>query len=144
MKTWLKVGIGLAIAGIIGAAVVYIFVYNKPHPDYETEKADFRLEAKDLYSEFKSDETTAGQKYNGKVIEISGIPTAIEEADSMLIVAFAFEEGMFGSEGIRVTMLPKFSNQLKENSTGESVTLKGYLTGFNGTDVILEKGSIVK
>jgi len=144
MKTWIKIGIGLAIAGIIGALVVYKFIYNKPHPDYETETADFRTEAKQLFSDFKSDETAAGQKYNGKVIEISGIPTSIEDADSMLIVVFAFEEGMFGNEGIRVTMLPKFNDPGKKISTSETVTLKGFCTGFNDTDVILEKGSIVK
>lgn len=144
MKTWIKIGIGLAIAGIIGALVVYKFVYNKPHPDYETETADFRMEAKQLFSEFKSDETAAGQKYNGKVIEISGTPSSIEDADSMLIVVFAFEEGMFGSEGIRVTMLPKFNDPRRQISTSETITLKGFCTGFNGTDVILEKGSMVK
>lgn len=143
MKTWMKIGLGLVVIGIIGAVVVYKFVYNKPHPDYETVTADFRIEAKQLFSEFKSDETAAGQKYNGKVIEISGIPTSIEDADSMLIVVFAFEEGVFGSEGIRITMLPKFNDQLKDNPL-ENITLKGFCTGFNDTDVIFEKGSIVK
>ena len=144
MKTWMKIGIGLAVAGIIGAALVYKFVYNKPHPDYETETADFGLEAKQLFADFKANEAGASTKYTGKVIEISGTRPTVEEADSLVILVFSFEEGMFGGEGIRVTMLPKFNNLSKNISTDQTITLKGFCTGFNGTDVIIEKGSILK
>ncbi len=143
MKTWITIGIGLVIMGIIAAFVVYKFVYNKPHPDYETKDADFKIEAQQLFSEFKSNENAASLKYGGKVIEITGKPSSIEEADSMLIVVFAFEEGMFGSEGIRVTMLAKFNDQVKGLPL-DNMTLKGFCTGFNDTDIIFEKGSIVK
>jgi len=144
MKNWIKILIGLAVVGMIAAFIGYKFVYNKPHPNFENMEADFKIGAKELYDAFKSDATAAGQKYNGKVVEISGAASNVEEIDSLVVAVFAFEDGMFGQEGIRVTMLPKFNDALKNYASVEDIVLKGFCSGYNDTDVIIEKGSIVK
>jgi len=48
---------------------------------------------------------------------------------------------MFGNEGVRVSMLQ--NEQLSEITTGQNITLKGFCTGYNQTDVVLEHGSII-
>jgi hypothetical protein len=49
---------------------------------------------------------------------------------------------MFGDEGIRCAMLPNHAQNIA-SFIGSDVRLKGYCTGFNETDVIMEKCSIV-
>ena len=144
MKNWLKILLGLAVVGMIAAFLGYKFIYNKQHPNYENMDADFKIGAKALYDAYKTDATAAGQKYNGKVVEISGAVSNVEEVDTLVVAVFAFSEGMFGQEGIRVTMLPKFNEGLKNYASVEEIVLKGFCSGFNDTDVIIEKGSIVK
>ena len=141
MKTWLKVFLGLAVTGIIAAILVYVFVYNKSHPDYETLKADFTVTAQQLFDEFKADNVTAGQKYNGKMVEISGPLTRMEISDSLTTAIFVFQQGDFGDEGVRCSMLPKFTGTAQHLQAGNLVTIKGYCTGFTG-DVVMEQCSI--
>jgi hypothetical protein len=40
-------------------------------------------------------------------------------------------------------MLPQYNQAAKGINPFKSVTIKGLCTGYNGTDVIMEKGSIV-
>lgn len=142
MKKWMKIVSILTIVGIVAAVAGYFFVYNKPHTNYEKMDADFSLAASDLFNEFKTNKAVAEPKYNGKVVEIMGTLTKVEEADSLVIAVFVFDQGMFGDEGIRSTMLPNHKEQLKNTELGSQIKLKGYLTGYNDTDVILEKCSI--
>lgn len=138
----MKILIALAITGIAGGILVYVFVYNKPHPDYETLNADFSITAKQLYEEFVNEPQTTGNKYNGKILDINGTISSIETNDSASTIVFVFNQGDFGDEGVRVSLLGKFLDQSKTLSKGSTVSLKGFCTGFNDTDVVIEKGSI--
>jgi len=143
MKKWIKVLAVLAIIGIIAAVLVFKFVYNKPHPDFEKKKADYSLMAKELYESYKMDETAAADKFNGKVVEVSGTLSKVETSGELVIAVFEFEDGMFGPEGVRVTMLPNQNDALKAVDITGEIVLKGFCTGYNGVDVIIEKGSLV-
>jgi hypothetical protein len=144
MKLWIKILIGLVIIGIIGALLIYFFVINKPHTDYEKAKADFSFPAKELFDLYKTNKTDAEKKYNGKVLQLTGSVSKIDQTDSLTIIVFVFGEGMFGDEGIRCTMLPKFTEMSSSLQPGSNTVVKGYCTGYNDTDVILEKCSICK
>lgn len=144
MKNWIKISIVLLVAGAIGAWAGYTFVYNKSHTDFEKAEAAYSLSAQMLYDEFKNDTDGAVAKYTGKVIEIQGILSEVEITESAVVAVFAFEEGMFGAEGIRVTMLPAYNQKLKNHKLSVPIALKGFCPGYNGTDVIFESGSIVK
>ncbi len=143
MKTWIKILIILVVAGIIGGGVVYKFIYNKPHPDYEMEPASHKLSAEALFDAYLQNPDQAGDEYNGEMVEISGEFDKLEESDGILTVVFAFDEGMFGPEGVRVTMLEKFNDSIRGHSKAEEIRLKGFCSGYNGTDVVMENGSIV-
>lgn len=143
-KKWLMILGILAGIGLIGALLVYFFVYNKPHTDYSKTKPDFEIKAAALFGEFRTNKVASSKKYPGKVISITGELNAIEQTDSLTIAIFGFEEGMFGSEGVRCTMIPEHSAEIIDIAPGTSITIKGYCTGYNDTDVILEHCSLVK
>ena len=143
MNKWLKIFIGFVLIGIIAAGLGYKFIYNKPHKNYAKAKADFSLTSQELFAEYQNNRQAAEQKFNGKVVEISGSMNNVETPKSMTIAVFAIQEGMFGDEGIRCTMLPDFAENVLSYE-GKEVKIKGYCTGYNDTDVILEKCSIVE
>lgn len=144
MKNWKKLLIAIIILGAVGAWAGYTFIYNKAHTNFEKAEPDFSLQAVTLFNDFRMDAQTAGQKYNGKVLEISGKLSGIEENDSLVIGVFAYDEGLFGPEGVRVTMLKNHAKKLLAYPKHKAITLKGFCPGYNGTDVIIESGSIVK
>lgn len=144
MKTWIKVLLSLAVVGVLAAIAVYFFVYNKPHVNYEKAEPEITIRADDLFFEFVSNPEEAGQKYNGKVLQINGMLDDIESSEEMTFAVFAFSEGMFGKEGVRCSMLNAHAKELKSTNVGVELTIKGYCTGFTGTDVILEHGSIIE
>lgn len=143
MKKWMILAISVLILAILGAGLGYKYIYNKPHRDYDRAAPDFILSSAELFSSYLSAREDSENLYNGKVIQISGKFSSIEQADSLHIIVFALQEGMFGDEGIRCTLLPGYvpvANALKDQ---EMVTVKGYCTGYNDTDVIMVKCSIV-
>ncbi len=143
MNKWLKIFIGLVLIGIIAAGLGYKFIYNKPHKDYAKARADFSLTSQELFAEYQNDRQVAEHKFNGKVVEISGLLNNVETPESMTIAVFAIQDGMFGDEGIRCTMLPDFAENITP-LVGKEVMIKGYCTGYNDTDVILEKCSVIE
>jgi hypothetical protein len=143
MKTWIKVIIGLIVVGLIAVFLGYTFIYNKQHTDYENAEASFSMNAEDLYQAFKRDATNASAQYNGKVITLAGKLSKIETADSLVTAVFVFNQGDFGDEGIRCTMLKKFNNEANRLQPDGEIIVKGYCTGYNETDVIMEKCSLI-
>jgi hypothetical protein len=141
-RKWLLVIGSLAIVGIIGAILIYVFVYNKPHPDYAEADPDFRITATELFTEFQNNTTTANDNYNGKIVAVRGELSSVETTELQTIAVFAIDEGMFGDEGIRMSMLPEYSDQVSQYTPGSNIVIKGFCSGYNGTDVILEHCSI--
>ena len=142
MKKLLKIGGILVLAGILAGAYIWFFVYNKPHRDYEKATADYVVTAGECYQKYAGGNAVECE-YTGKVLEISGKPSLVEQSDSLVVLAFVFNEGMFGDEGIRCTMLPNYNETVLALNIDLGVTVKGFCSGYNGTDVILEQCSIV-
>jgi hypothetical protein len=131
------------ITGIIVLFLVYKFIYNKKHPDFEKIEASVTLNAPDLYQAYKNNASQASTLYTGKVVALTGKLSKIESIDSIVTAVFVFKQGDFGDEGIRCTMLPKFNLEASKLQPDGEIKVKGYCTGFNETDVILEKCSII-
>lgn len=141
MKNWLKILLALAVIGIIAAILVYVFVYNKPHKNIEKAKAEFSVNADSLFHQFQQNNEFYSHKYNGKVIEITGKISKTELTDSSAVTIFVFSQGLFGDEGIRCNMLPKYFPDARKLVTGQEVSIKGLCAGYNGTDVVLDECS---
>ena len=143
-KNILKGTLILAVIGLISAGLVYQFVINKPHRDFEKAKPAFIVSADDLFDSFRSDRTEAEAKYNGQVVLLSGKITKIETSDALVTGVFVFDQGMFGDEGVRCCMLPDHAANLKATPEGSDVQLKEFLTGYNDTDVVMEQCSLIR
>jgi len=142
MKKWMKIVLTLFVIGMITALAGYIFVYNKPHPKYAQLQTDFTLQAGELYRAFVLDAKAASDEYNGKMLDIEGELTVIEASDTTSIAYFVLEEGVFGHQGVRISMMPEFGKRLTDTLIGNKIHIKGLCAGFNDTDVILEHGSL--
>ena len=130
--------------GVIALILVYVFIYNKPHPDFEAIKPDFTLNAADLYNSYITDRKSSEEKFNGKVIELQGTLSKVEATDSTVIAVFVFNQGMFGDEGIRCSMLKNYHDETRSLLPQSQVRIKGFCSGYNETDLILEQSSIIK
>lgn len=133
----------VVVVGAIAAIYVYFFVYNKQHPNFESLKPDFSMEASSLFEAYRNDTAAASALYNGKMVAVNGVLTGIDESAGLTVAIFAIEQGMFGDEGLRINMLPGHAEKLKAKAPGAPLSIKGYVTGYNDTDVVLEHGSII-
>jgi uncharacterized protein YxeA len=123
---------------IVSIFIVYRYIYNKPHPDFASAKVDASLNADSLYQGFKYDATLYAGKFTGKVVEISGTYTKAEKNNKMVVIIFVFNQGDFGDEGIRCTLLPGYKDIAQLPEPGTFIKIKGLCTGYNETDVIFE------
>ena len=145
-----KIGlIILAVLIVAGAAafVIYKYIYNKPKtesvPEIVTKKADLQLAAKRLWTDYSMNKEIADPKYTGKVIEIKGSIMRVETVENNVIVVFAYKKGEKGDEGIRVTMLPAYSQASKGINPFKDVRIKGLCNGYIENNVVMVDGSIV-
>jgi hypothetical protein len=139
MKNFKRVLGTLFLIGILLAAYIWFFIINKPHRNFEKAKPDITMNAQQCYNEASQNKLDPG----GKVIEVYGVPSSIENSDSLVVVVFAFKQGMFGSSGIRCTMLDDNQKKALALSTRDTTYIKGFCAGYNGTDVIMEHCSII-
>ena len=137
-----KIILSFLILGVLGGAYVYFFMYNKSHPDYENMPVEVTISAQDIFLQCREDAKAAD--YTGKMIQLTGTPQEIETNDGVKTMVFVFEEGMFGAEGVRATFLPKYNDEVKALAMNTEMSLKAYCTGYNETDVVLEKASLIK
>ena len=83
MSKWFKIILILLALGTLTAALVFKFVYNKPHPDFEEEQAIFSLEVEEIYDSYKKNHVLADEMYLGQVVELKGEISTIEENDGL-------------------------------------------------------------
>jgi DNA/RNA endonuclease YhcR with UshA esterase domain len=139
MKTFLKIILILFAILLIAALSFYFFVYNKPHVDYLQSEVEIEIHATELFLEYVSNPLAAAKKYNGKVLLVTGTVNQIEQADELMIAVMVLDDGFFGPEGVRFSLLEKQKEKIK---IGELISLKGFCTGYTGSDVILEHVSV--
>lgn len=87
----------------------------------------FSIDASSLITEFETSEDSASAKYNGHIVQVTGIVKAIELSDSTGRIMLNSEKNTAGI----ICELEK--SQLKKASKivkGQWVTIKGICTGF--------------
>jgi hypothetical protein len=119
----------LLIATVLGASAVY-YVFNKPRRNLSKEVAVYSLDAKQLISEFKKDESAATTKYLDQAISVKGEIKNIRTLDNQSKV-YSLEDEM---EGVSCTVdsadVVKNSAQLTQLSKGSIGTFKGRCSGM--------------
>ena len=120
----------LAIFVLFLGAGISLKMFFKPHADINKLKAEFKLEASGLISEFEKDENAATAKYSEKVLEINGelkSKTKMANGTDLLIL----EDEM---QGISCQLDSSWAstNQpiIQSLEIGKSVTIKGICKGY--------------
>ncbi len=142
MKKYLKILTVLALTGLVVGLFVYFFVINKSHPDYASQKPDYSLAAVELFEAYRNSAETAGNQYNGRMVMLNGSLSKVEQQNQDVYLSFIVTEGLFGAEGVRIRLLENQKAAAQKLIEGDEISVKGYVTGYNDTDVLLEHGSL--
>lgn len=112
------------LAGLLIAGGIFYFVYNKPHRDVASEKAEHVLTADQIFDEYEADETAANTKFLDKTVQVSGTVSEVGTNDAgQSFVILAAENAMIG--GVSAT----FQDEQAGLSEGQDVSLKCRCTG---------------
>lgn len=129
-----KIIILFTIGFILGAVLVYFFVFNKDHK--KIEQATITPIAVDvLLNAFEQNEQAANQQYLNKALAITGIPSEITINQTGQSVLFFSEDGI---SGVQCTL--RDSNiQVPSNKT---LIVEGFCNGY--TTAVLLSDCILK
>lgn len=116
----------LALACFAGAIGYYL--WNKPHQNMQTAKADMAIDAAALFSEFTADQAAATAKYLGKTVAVSGKVKETTKMDDGT-VKVNLETG--SDFGVLCELDPLSKHPRTDFIAGETATFKGICTGFN-------------
>lgn len=118
-----RILIALLFLALIVGGIAY-YQYSRTVPTLEGVKADYEMTADELYSAFEADEKAALEKYEGKVIQLSGKIVELKRTEKGTNLTLEAEDAMLG--GVNCTF-GQLDEELKE---GESILLKGRCQGF--------------
>ena len=138
MKAPVKISLFLLVVIVLAGAAAGIYLYTKPQKDLLRSRPDFILTAEELHKAFETDEKVASERFLNKVIELSGTiaDTDINEGKTISIT-LATQNEMSSV----ICNLHKAINS-DELNKGESITLRGELSGFL-MDVLLNNCVII-
>jgi hypothetical protein len=117
----------LLALGLVGAAIGYK-MWNKPHENMTTAKADASIEAAALFKAFNTDEASANAQYLGKTIAVTGKVKEVSKAEGTP-VKITLETG--DSFGVVCELDALSQHPRSDFAAGETVTFKGKCDGFN-------------
>ncbi len=145
MKKIFKIGIILAVTGIIAAFLVWKFYINKPHEDIEKATPAYSMATEEIWNQYNTNREIADSLYNNKVIELTGSMSRIDKNDSLVSVIFVMAaDSMFGDKTIACQMYKKHNDEANALEIGGKVKIKGVCVGYDDTDIKFNKCSIVK
>ncbi len=120
----------------------YLYVFRKAPADLSRAKTDFKLDAPALFEAFERDEAAASSRYVGRVLEVRGALSGIEQGDWGQTI-LTFIDPFFGvTATIDSAMAVEQKPWIGSLSRGDTVTIKGRCDGML-TDVRLVKCLLV-
>jgi flagellar basal body-associated protein FliL len=138
MKKWVKVLLIIVVIGILGAAGVVYYVYNRPHRDVTKEKG-VQLSAQALYDAFRTNEADANKLYLDKAVEMTGeVAEVSTNQDGNVVVNFKTNDPL-------VVINCTFKENPGALQPGQTITFKGICTGYiPDANVVINEGILVK
>lgn len=128
MNKKVKILATLFALAFLGGVIAYTN-YHKSHENIDGINAEFSLSAADLMEEFETDREAATEKYLNKLIEVSGTIESIIKAENGGHTVLFVNEGM-GMGNVKAGLQGQ-TEKLQNLEAGESIILKGRLTGTN-------------
>jgi hypothetical protein len=148
-KIIIALGLGIVIAGIIGAVLFF-----QPHRDVQNTTTDFSYSASEIVNEYLTDSEKANNKYldeegNSKVLEIKGIVAKISEDFNKQKVVLLKSDS--DKAGVSCTFTAKTNPHTLNIKIGDKITVKGVIRSGAAFDtdldmyenVILEKCDVI-
>ncbi len=153
-KKIIRIGIITAVAGIVIAGAVGLYMFNMPHRDVQSTEADFSLNSSEIVAEYLADASAANNKYlaadgDSKVLEVTGTVSKIsEDFDGQKVVLL---KAASDKAGVSATFTPETNANAEKLQVGQSITIKGVIRSGAAYDsdlelyenVILEKSDVV-
>jgi hypothetical protein len=113
---------------IIGGIVAISYIFRGTENSVGKEKAVYTLTTDELFSAFEENETTANEKFLGKVIEVTGKVSEIEKTDKgQLVIVLSCNSPM---GGVRCTFETNQKKILNTVTKGTIHTVKGKCSGM--------------
>lgn len=135
-KYYIAAGICMMLSVGFGFA---FYLYNKPHRDTSAIKAEFSFDARDLYTEYRRNETAADKKLVDKVIEVRGTVSDMRQNDSTADIQLNTGDPQ---ATISCSFLLAGQKKISLPLKGGLVKIKGKCTGFledvNLVDCVVE------
>ena len=116
---------------LAGAGVLW-YLFTEKVGDTSKEKAEYTMGAQDLIAEFKKNDSLANKKYAEKIIEVSGIVTAVEPADTTANLKMADSTG----SSVIFAFQQQHLAEAKMVKVGERVSVKGSCSGGAYSEIL--------
>jgi DNA/RNA endonuclease YhcR with UshA esterase domain len=153
-KKIIRIGLITAVAGLVIAGAAGLYMFNMPHRDVQSAKADFSLNSSEIVAEYLANKDAANEKYlaadgDSKILVITGQVAKISDdfdGNKVVLLKSSSEKA-----GVSATFTPKTNANATMLQVGEKVTVKGVIRSGAAYDsdlelyenVILEKSDVV-
>jgi hypothetical protein len=132
-KPWLKRILIAVLAIVVVLGVVYWIVATDKYSDTKNRKAAYTVNALDFIKEFKQNEKSAKEKYNGKIVAVNGTVSAVEPADTTMnikmvdpatgdYIIFAFQQ--------------QHLSEARSVKVGDNVSIKAAYSDFMHSNIL--------
>lgn len=137
MLKMFKIGLPLLI---VGGIIAYVISQPKPPLNIHTAPTELTINAINLYTDFESDEAGANATYAGKVIEVSGVLSTVEQNDAGGYVLNLAADSPLGQ--ITCNLAAKEKLPASATKINQPVTVKGVCTGYL-FDVVIDNATVI-
>lgn len=142
MKPAYKILLLLVVLALSAGAGIYWYAFMRPHQNMLKVNPEYKLSAKNLFSEFSDDETTANLKYLGRIVELTGKVTEVKISDNQ--TAVVLEDEFFCVRTYLDSVFCATNSQiLTAISPGQTVTIRGQCDGIL-SDVVISRAVIIQ
>lgn len=142
MKRIYKILIITIVLGTLAGGGAYWYTFMQLHKNMQKTSPDFKLTAKNIFTEFSDEETTANAKYLGKVVELTGKVAEVKNENNQF--AIVLEDKLFGvSTYLDSSYCAANPKVLQSISEGQTITIRGQCDGMLN-DVVISRAVVIE
>lgn len=154
-KKLIKSLVLIALAGLLIGGGTVLYMFNMPHRNVNSTKADYSITASQLVTEYLDDNIAANEKYlsedgESKILEVTGIVAKISQdySGQSVILLINNED----KAGVNCTFSIENNIKIENIEIGQQVKIKGVIRSGATYDedlelyenVILDKSSLIE
>lgn len=142
MKRIYKILIMMVLLAVVAGGSAYWYTFMQPHKNMQKANPDFKLTAKNIFTEFSENEKTANTKYLGKVVELTGKVAEVKNENNQS--AIVLENMLFGvSAYMDSSYCAANPKVLQDINKGQTITIRGQCDGMLN-DVVISRAVIIE